>query len=191
MFSRSTVASVAVFCLLVGLLACSKVSELVDKTKAKVSSGADQIKEGVSSAADRAKEQLNLAGKAQLQLDAPVETSGCYATFITLGDKRPNVLQLRSYVAPAQESFPSMFLRAPVGTAGKSELVGQTIAAQMFVQTAADSPVYYCAAGSSVQLKIVSIDENAVTAEIVSGNLSNTHKAGEQAVTGTLSAVWQ
>jgi hypothetical protein len=67
MFSRSTVASVAVFCLLVGLLACSKVSELVDKTKAKVSSGADQIKEGVSSAADRAKEQLNLRHRVAMQ----------------------------------------------------------------------------------------------------------------------------
>ena len=193
MSSRLTALNTGFLCLALGLVACSreKFSELVDKTKQKVSAGADRFKQGVNTATDTAKERLNLAGNAIIQLDSPVDTASCYATLITLGDGRPNVLQMRSYSSPAQESFPSILLRAPVKAAGASELIGQVVPAQLFVQAAADSPVWYSGAGSHVQLKIVSADDKSLTAEILSGALLNTHKSGDQAVTGTLTAVWQ
>ena len=193
MEKRSQSVAISLFVLLVVLCACSreKLNELVDKTKQKVSEGADQIKHGVGAAADTAKEQLNLAGKAQIQLDTPVETSGCYATFTTLGEKRGSMLQIRSYSSPAQESFPSMLLRAAVKASGSSELVGQVVPAQLFVQATADAPIHYSSPESPIQLKIISLDDKSLIAEIVSGSLINSHRPGQSPVTGNLNAVWQ
>jgi hypothetical protein len=191
--SRTAFAGIISCCLFVALCACSKakLSELVDKTKEKVSSGAGQLKEGFNAAADTTKEQLNLAGTAQVKLDTQVEWKGCYATFTALGEKRPAVLQIRSYSSPKQESFPSMLLRASVKAAGTSELVGQVVPAQLYMQTAADSPIYFNGPGSHVDVKIIALDDKSLTAEIVSGSLRNTHRTGQQPVTGNLSAVWQ
>lgn len=174
------------------LAGCSKekLGELYDKTKQKVSEGTQQVQQSVQSATGAAKEQLSLAGTAELQLDAAVATSGCYAYFVPGVSGRPNLLQLRSYRDPEHESFPSMMLQAQVAAAGLSELTGQVVAAQLFVQKDANSPVFYTAPGSHVELKLVSTDDKLLTAEIISGGLHNSHNDVPQSVTGKITAVW-
>lgn len=193
MNSRFPPVSCMLLILAAGLSACSKekFNELIDKTKQHVSTGADKVKQSVTAATDTAKEQLNLAGQAQFNLDSPIVIAGCYASFLHPGEDRPSVLQIRSYRDPAQESFPSMLLRAQVPAKSASELVGQVVTAQLFLQKDSNSPVWYCSPGTHVELKIISADAQTLAAEIIGGTVRHTHKDDNENVTGTLSAVWQ
>jgi hypothetical protein len=170
-----------------------KVSELVEKAKSEASMGAEKVKqavnEKVNAATTEAQEQLNLAGKMELKLGEPLTTQACYAQFIVQSAPRPNVLQLRSYRQIEQESFPSVFLQAQVSAASAGELVGQTVSAEMYVMREANGAIWRTPAGKSVQVKIGSIDNQLLTAEIVGGALESTDAAGETPVTGSLAAV--
>lgn len=179
------------------LLGCSKeeFNDLVDKTKQSVTDGADKVKQGVADGVgkvqDTAKEQLNMAGSAQLTLDVPVTTTACYASFVSQGGGRPGVLQLRSNKDASQITYPAMFVQAQVKAGGLSELIGQVVSAQIFVQKDQSSPIWFCAPGTHVELKVVSADDKNLSAEIVSGSVRNTQAAGEQNVAGKLNAVLQ
>ena len=102
------------------VVGCSseKLNELANKAKQTVSEQADKItdtvKEKTGAATDAAKEQMALAGSCELSLDAPLNTSACYVSFLPQGSGRPSVLQLRSYRDAGQESFPSVLFQAQV-----------------------------------------------------------------------------
>jgi hypothetical protein len=184
---------VAIVTLLLPFAACSKekLGEFADKAKQAVVEGTEKVKEQAGAVADTAKEQLALAGSCEITLDSPVATSGCYFTFLPQGSGRPSVLQIRSYRDPAQESFPSVLLQLQVQAGGLTELVGQTRPAQLFVQKAHDTPVWFCPTGGSVDLKIVSLDDKLLHVEIVGGSLRNSETGTDQTVTGKLSGVPQ
>lgn len=173
--------------------ACSKekLNELVDKTKEQVSAGAAKVKESVSSATDTAKEQLALSGSARVQLDSELTTSGCYAEFLTLGGGRPNVLQIRSYKTPDQESFPSLYFRATTTAAGGSELVGQTLSGELFLQKESGGSVWTSPGGGHVDVKILAVDQQKIDAEIVGGSLVSIQQPAEIPAKGGLNAVWK
>jgi hypothetical protein len=156
-----------------------------------VAEGTDKVKQQVGVASDSAKEQLALAGSCEVALDAPVAATACYFNFLPQGSGRPNVLQLRSYRDIGQESFPSIMLQSQVKASGLSELVGQTVSAQLFVQKAQDAPVWFCPPGAHVDLKIVSVDDKQLNAEIVGGSVRNSQSGGDQSVTGKFTGVPQ
>lgn len=170
----------------------SEISDLVDKAKQTASEGTEKVKqtvsEQVSDAAGAAQEQLQMAGSAQLQVDQPLAAKACYAHFLQPGSGRPNVLQLQSYRSADQESFPSVFLHGQVSAASVQELVGQVVSARLFVQAEQNGPTWHSAVGSPVEVKIVSIDEQTLNVELVSGTLTST-AGGESPVTGTFQAV--
>lgn len=183
-------------CALVSLGACSKteVSDLVGKVKQTASEGSDKVKQAVSEqigdAADNVQEQLNLAGSIELTLDTPVATQACYAQFIRQGSGRPNVLQLQSYRSAENESFPSVFLQAQVQADSANELVGQIVSARLFVQPQTDGPLWYSAIGNPVELKVVSVEESLLTAELAGGSLRSTAGGADVAASGTFSGVF-
>lgn len=174
-----------------------KLNELANKAKQTVSEQADKItdsvKEKTGMATDAAKEQLALAGSCELTLDAPLSTSACYVTFLPQGSDRPSVLQLRSYREPAQESFPSVFFQAQVKAGGISELQGQTVPGELFVQKAQDGPIWSCKTGTHVDLKVVSTsaDGKQMNAEFVGGAVSSSQSGADQPVTGKVNGVLQ
>ncbi len=175
---------------------CNKadVSGLVDKVKQTASEGTEKVRDAVSEQVDDAtgamQEQLQLAGSIELQLDETLTTQACYAQFLRQGSGRSNVLQLQSYRSADDESFPSVFLRAQVSATSAQELVGQVTAARLFVQPQQDGPTWYSAVGSPVEVKIVSIDDQMLSAELIGGTLENTAHA-QTGVTGTFQAVFQ
>lgn len=174
-----------------------KLNELANKAKQTVSEQADKItdtvKEKTGVATDAAKEQLALAGSCELTLDAPLNTSACYVSFLPQGSGRPSVLQLRSYRDAAQESFPSVFFQTQVKAGGISELQGQTLPGELFIQKAQDGPVWSCKAGAHVDLKVVSTsaDGKQVSAEFVGGSVSSSQSGSDQTVTGKVTGVLQ
>ena len=175
---------------------CNKgdVTDLVDKVKQTASESTEKVKEAVSeqvgNATGEMQEQLQLAGSIELQLDQMLSTQACYVQFLQQGSGRPNVLQLQSYRSAEDESFPSVFLRAQVSATSAQELVGQVAAARLFVQPQQDGPTWYSAVGSPVEVQVVSIDDQMLTAELVGGTLENTAHA-ETGVTGTFQAVFR
>lgn len=183
-------------CALVMVGGCNKgnVTDLVDKVKQTASESTEKVKETVTeqvgNAAGEMQEQLQLAGSIELQLDQPLKTQACYVQFVQQGSGRPNVLQLQSYRSAEDESFPSVLLHAQVSAASAQELVGQIASARLFVQPDRSGPTWYSVVGSPVEVEIVSIDEQTLTAKLVGGSLQNTVDA-ETSVTGTFQGVFQ
>lgn len=175
------------------LCACSKekLGELADKAKQAVAEGADKAREQAEAVTHTAKEQLALAGSCELSLDSPLTISACYFAFIPQGSGRPSVLQIRSYRDAAQDSFPSVLMQSQVKAGGLSELVGQTVSGQLFVQRGEGSPVWFCPPGAQIELKVVSLDDKLLNIEIVSGSLRNSQTGSNQTVTGKFSGVPQ
>ena len=60
--------------------------------------------------------------------------------------------------------------------------------ARLFVQPQQNGPLWYSAVGSPVEVKIVSIEEQTLTAELVGGTLENT-TTGQTGVTGTFQGI--
>jgi len=191
MFRQRSSPGIVVMLFAVFLAACSKekLNELVDKAKETVSDGTQAAKDTAAAVTDTAKESLALAGTATVNLDIPINTTACYVNWISPGAGRPSVVQIRSYKDAAQESFPSLLLHAQTTAGGISELVGQTIAGQLFVQKAEDAPVWFCPTGAKVDLKVVSVAEQLVTVEIVGGSMRNSQTGADQSVTGKLTGV--
>jgi predicted small secreted protein len=179
---------------------CGKsVSDLASSVKDAASQGvqsvqdtAQQVGKDVVTKAqgmtDKASQTLELAGSIQLTIDKPLQISACYANFSHLETAAAGVLQLQSYRHAQQESFPSVFVRAPCSSAKLSELSGQTLAAQMFVQPEQNGPVW-SATAQPVQLKITAVEDKQLKAEIVGGSLANSSTGTTQAVTGTFQGV--
>jgi hypothetical protein len=188
---RFTPLPIALVVALLPLAGCNreKLGELADKAKQAVTESAEQVKEKAGVVTDATKEQMALAGSCEVMLDAPIASSACYVTFLQQASGRPNVLQVRSYRNANQESFPSLMLQSQVNANGISELVGQTIPGQLFVQPAQDAPVWFCPPGGHVDLKIVAVDDKQLNAEIIGGSLRNSRTGGDQPVSGKLTGV--
>jgi hypothetical protein len=101
------------------------------------------------------------------------------------------VLALRSYRASEKEVFPSFYVHAPVSAVTLSELVGQTLPAQMFVKPSADGPTWHTAGSDMVQLKILSIENEQITAEVAGGTLARTDGESTMNASGKFVAVVQ
>ncbi len=162
----------------------------VDKVQQSVSETAKEVRETVQDATDTVNEGVGLAGSIDMKLDAPIQVGACYVKFVQPVSGRPGVLQLQSYREADDESFPSVFVQTQVSATTASELVGQTLAAQVFVQATKDGPTWHTET-APVQIKIASIEEKTVSAEIVSGSLTNTGTGASQPIQGTFSGVLQ
>lgn len=188
-------------CLILALAAVGcggkSISDLASSVKDAASQGVQSVQEktqqaaeAVGAVADKASEVAQLAGTIKIQVDQPLETSACYVTFSPLSAASVGVLQLQSYRDAEQESFPSIFVRAQTSTTTLAELAGQTIAAQVFVQPQENGPLW-TATDQPVQLKVASIDQGKLTAEIAGGNLVNSQTGASQAMAGTFEGMVQ
>jgi hypothetical protein len=156
----------------------AKLRSLADKAKNAASKGSESIKkqvtDQVNSASAEAQETLQMAGKITLTVGSPVETKACYARFVRQGSQRPTVFELRSYSSPEREEFPSVFFHSQIRAASAAELSGQVVSGRLFVQLVANGPTWHSLAGSPVEIKITSIEDKTLTAEIVSASLQDT-----------------
>ena len=181
-------------------LGCSqeKVNELLEQGKKSLDAGAktatetvDQAKAVADSAAGKAKETLQLSGKMEVTIDAPLTTAACYAKFVpAVGDQGQSILQLQSYRDAASESFPSVFLRASINAESAAALVGQTVDMQMYAQAVPSGPIWFSRREMPVRVQIVSVDQQQIVGQIVEGELQRATGGEPLAVTGQVSGVW-
>lgn len=175
------------------------ISDLASSVKDAASQGVESVQEKAQQIsqdvadqarglADKASEAAQLAGTMKLTLDQPLEISACYANFSWLQAAGTGVLQLQSYRDARQESFPSVFLRVQHSAAAPAQLAGQTFDAQMFVQQQENGPLW-TATDPPIQLKITSLQDKVLRAEIVEGNLVHSGTGAATAVTGAFEGV--
>jgi hypothetical protein len=129
------------------------------------------------------------AGGSELTLNGPVKTAACYVNFTPAVAGRASLLTLQSYRSAESEVFPSLYVQAQVPTASLTELVGQTVTAQMFVKPTATGPTWATDPAHGVQLKIVAIDGAEVTAELACGELLPSDGGVPFSPTGKFTAV--
>jgi hypothetical protein len=145
--------------------------------------GADSVGQAVSKTTELVKEQAQLAGQFELTLDVPVKAGRCYATLVSLSG-RPSVLTMSSCKEAGDESFPSVLLRAEVTAGTLAELSGQKVAAQLYVQTEAEGPVWHSPEGQSVEVSITTAGDGSVEGELLGGTVVRTDTGQSTAVTG-------
>jgi hypothetical protein len=176
---------------------CSKedLTGALDKAKNAVSENAAKAKDAVQSkmgaTADQVQQQLNLAGSIELTVGDAVKTDACYVSLLPQGAGRPTVLQLQSYRDAEHESFPSVFLQAHVQANSMAELIGEPIAARLFVQREAQGPVLFSDIATPIELKITSVEERVISAELSGAKLRDTSTGAELPVTGKLTGVFE
>lgn len=174
---------------------CSKddLTGALDKAKNAVTDNAAKAKDAVQAkmetATEQVQEQLNLAGSIELTAGEAVKTDACYVSLIPQGVGRPTVLQLKSYRDADRESFPSVFLQAHVQANSITELIGEPLAARLFVQREAQGPILFSDIATPVELKISAVEDQLLSAAVVSGSLRDTSSGADVPVTGSISGV--
>ena len=171
----------------VGMSGCGekKLTEAVTSTVQQVQ---QQVEQKVDQGVETVKQQANLAGSIELSLKEPLSINACYAALAVLPAPRQSVLQLTSYKTVDQETFPSVFLRAPVQAGTPAELAGKTLSAQLFVQPVQDGPVWHSKASEPVELTVSKVEQQLLTAQLSRGTLVNTETDESIEVTGTFTA---
>ena len=108
------------------------------------------------------------AGKIDVQLEnGRFKSAGCYARLYLLSDGRPNILQITSYPDATAERFPSVFIRAQVAQSSPGALATRRVEAQqVYVQAAAEGPIWKSPDGQTVLLSITNIDGNQIEATL-------------------------
>lgn len=186
----------AMFLILAVVVAgCSKedLTGALDKAKNAVAEGTAKAKQAVEEKMDsttqQVQEQLNLAGSIELTAGDLIKTDACYVSLIPQGSGRPTVLQLQSYRTADRETFPSVFLQAQVQANSIAELVGEPLAARMFVQREDQGPILLSDVSTPIELKITSVEDQLVSAELTRATLRDTTTGAEIPVTGKLTGI--
>ncbi|MEO8496107.1 MAG: hypothetical protein ABI614_13635 [Planctomycetota bacterium] len=182
---------VTILILAVIAVGCSKedLTGALDKAKNAVTETTSKVKEKLETTTEQVQEKLNLAGSIELIAGEPIKTDACYVSVIPQGAGRPTVLQIQTYRDADRESFPSIFLQAHVQANSLAELVGEPLAARMFVQRAAQGPILYSDVATPIELKITSVEGQLVSAELTGAMLRESTTGAAIPVTGKLTGV--
>lgn len=171
-------------CALGWLAGCDKIPTSLEDAKKAVSGGAEQATQAVENVTETVKQTTGAAGGIELQLDAPVKTSGCYAALYTFSDGRASILQVTSYNDPSAESFPSMIFRAETTAKSPGELAGQKLSAKAFVQENQNGNIWK-ADDKPLELTVSTADD-ATLGAAVTGTLVNVVSGATKDTSGTL-----
>lgn len=162
----------------------------LEQAKESVSKGVEQAKEGVQKIGDTAKqatttakEVAGLSGKIALTFNPPITTTGAYASFTSAAGDRSGAIAFQSYAPGQTETYPSVYVRALTPAKTLNEIVGTSLACEIFVQEKQDGPIWRLTEGDTAQLKVTAVEGKLVKAEITSASLHET--SAEQAVTVT------
>jgi hypothetical protein len=187
-------AHAALTVLLTAIAGCGEgdVASVTSTIQNAASQGLNQATQTASQALQQTEtavgETLALKGDIAFTLESAQKTDACYVRFVEARGGRSAVLQLQSYRSADQEEFPSVYVRAIVPSGTLAELAGQTIAADMFVMTQATGPVWFSRT-APIKLKIKSIVDKSVSAEITEGQLFNTSNGQDVPIQGSFNGV--
>jgi hypothetical protein len=148
---------------------CSK-----EEIKQKLEEAKAKTKSLTESAVQAVEEQLPESGHVALDMDSPgqqtpVELKQADLELISIGDARPNVLQIVTYDPSAStRTYPSLMLQGTTTASSASALAGTTVACDMYFQATPSAPIAKTAIGHSVSVSFgsLNVDDNALPATL-------------------------
>jgi len=122
------------------------------------------------SAVEAVEEQLPETGSANLKMTpSPVTISTLDIEVISIGDGRPNVVQIVTYDPSASSrSYPALLLHGTTETSNASGLAGEKVLCDLYYQATESSPIAMTRPGESVAVEFQQYnpEDNALTATI-------------------------
>ena len=138
-----------------------------------------QVKEATVEKVETALPQVKPkpVGELQIATNPPVSFTSVAVTLLSVGDGRPNVVQIRpaADIAPSvQGSYPDFLIQAETPASSLSQLIGQTLPVNFFLQTSASGPISYSIEDRPVTLTFDRQEETELIGRINSGALIGT-----------------
>ena len=155
---------------------CSKdeMKKMAATAQSKASSLVEATKEKASQAVVEVKKQLPPTGEVKLNLSPPLEVSAAHIEVSSIGDGRPNVVQIANYdLSGPPKSYPSILIRGTTEVGDAASLAGQSVSCELYVQEDPSAPVAMTRTGTPVQIKFSSFDpqKKTISASISSVDL--------------------
>ncbi len=161
------------------LLACALVCFLSGCSKEKIQAALEEAKTQTrsltKSTVEAIEEKLPETGSLTLETSPPTSpVERLDLDLITIGDGRPNVVQIVSYdVRTPGRSFPVVMLHGTTTASTASSLAGETIACDLYLQSSANTPIAMTRPGESVSVTFDTFnqEDNTINATLGSVHL--------------------
>lgn len=143
---------------------CSKeeIKQKFEEAKAKTQAMTESAVEAVE-------EKLPERGSIALQTNPPVEIKKADIELISIGDGRPNVVQIVSYnPSTTTRTYPSVLLHGTTTATSAAALAGETVMCDMYYQASATAPAAMTKPGGyvSVEFGAVNAEDHALPATL-------------------------
>ncbi|WP_250931033.1 hypothetical protein [Aporhodopirellula aestuarii] len=178
---------------------CSKdeLKKAYNDAKAKTENIATSTKEKVDSAVSSTvtaiEETLPETGSISVRGSVPIEkTSKASLEVISIGDGRPNVVQILSYdPQQPQMTFPAVLLQGPTEATSAQTLAGKSVECDLYFQADANGPIIMNKPGGHVAVTFnqFSAEEGTITASIAGGDVISSDEQTAQFLGGELIAL--
>lgn len=161
---------------LFALVGCSKdeMKKMATSVQQTTQDLAAQSQEYIQGAVETVEQQLPATGTVTLRLDPELQIDVANVELIKIGDGRPNVIQIASYdTASSPNKFPCLLLHGQTSVQDVTQLVGETVPCDLYVQQSSGGEILMTAAGTSLQITFRQLDQKKGTlkASIGSGRL--------------------
>lgn len=143
---------------------CSK-----DEIKAKLEQAQTKLESVAESTMQKVEEQLPESGNVKLEMTPAAEVGQADLELISIGDGRPNVVQILTYDASSTtRTFPSVMLHGTTTATSASALAGETVNCDMYLQTSPTAPIAMTKPGGSIAVTFgsLNVDDNALSATL-------------------------
>lgn len=143
---------------------CSK-----EEIKQKFEEAKAKTQEITESAVEAVEERLPEKGSIALETNPPVEIKKADIELISIGDGRPNVVQILSYDPSATtRTYPSVLLHGTTNATRAEDLSGETVMCDMYYQASATAPAAMNQPGGyvSVEFGALNAEDHALPATL-------------------------
>ncbi len=128
-------------------------------------------------------------GSIELSLSPPVQLDTGFARFTPAAFDRPGAVELSSYKTPADESFPSVYLRIETDIPLVENLTGQSVPATLFVQISSTGEVWHTDLAEPPLITVRSATSSLVICEISEVQLMKAGSDRAVTVSGQITGV--
>lgn len=147
-----------------------KLDEIKQRVSKKVEQGVKKTKEVAAQVGQKVAPQPE---GIEFEAGGPVRTEVCYVTLTRVREGESAILELSTYESGKVEKHPSVYVRAEVSAANLTELHGQKLQAQLYLQHQPEGPVWQTAEGAHVVLSVITASNERIACEVAEGQLVN------------------
>ncbi len=145
---------------------CSKdeIKQMATNIQERSQDLAVSAQEYTQAAVQVVEEQLPSTGSVSLRSSPPVEIDSATVEVIVIGDGRPNIVQIKTYDDEnGPSSYPSLLVHGPTSVEDVSQLAGQAVSCDLYIQATGAGPITMTPPGDAVQVTFGVLDKESNT----------------------------